>query len=117
MDKTEVKVMKKILSANDKIAKELRYDLTKKRINFMIECIFTLDYEIYGNGQGSLKELVYDPAEKLKAIFQKWDSHFVLFVEAAELEMIEAQGSDDAIHMVKQQILLFPLFQLFVDLM
>ncbi|MFC2168335.1 hypothetical protein ACFLRW_05060 [Acidobacteriota bacterium] len=70
----------------------------------MIECIFTLDYEIYGNGQGSLKELVYDPAEKLKAIFQKWNSQFVLFVEAAELEMIEAQGSDVAIHMVKQQI-------------
>ena len=35
----------------------------------MIECIFTIDYEIYGNGQGSLKELVYDPMERLLAIF------------------------------------------------
>ena len=24
----------------------------------MIECVFTVDYEIYGNGQGSLRELV-----------------------------------------------------------
>ena len=37
----------------------------------MIQCIFTIDYEIYGNGTGSLKELVYDPAKKLAAIFQK----------------------------------------------
>ena len=35
MDKTEVKVMKKILSANDKIAEELRTDLKSKEINFI----------------------------------------------------------------------------------
>lgn len=35
----------------------------------MLECIFTIDYEIYGNGEGSLKELVYEPAKHLKAIF------------------------------------------------
>ena len=35
MDKTEVKVMKEILSENDKIAAELRDDLTKKSINFI----------------------------------------------------------------------------------
>ena len=28
----------------------------------MIECIFTIDYEIYGNGEGSLQQLVYEPA-------------------------------------------------------
>ena len=32
----------------------------------MIECIFTIDYEIYGNGEGSLKELVFEPASVLK---------------------------------------------------
>ena len=36
----------------------------------MIECIFTLNYEIYGNGAGSLKELVHDPAERLREIFE-----------------------------------------------
>ena len=73
----------------------------------MIECIFTLDYEIYGNGEGSLRELVYEPAEKLKAIFEKWNARFVAFVEVAELEVIEAQGSDPAIDLVKNQIRAF----------
>lgn len=70
----------------------------------MIECIFTIDYEIYGNGEGSLKELVYEPSEKLRAIFRKWNAHFVFFVEVAELEMIEAKGTDRDINLVKQQI-------------
>jgi hypothetical protein len=70
----------------------------------MIDCIFTLDYEIYGNGEGSLRELVYEPAEKLKSIFLKEGYRFVVFVEVAELEMIEAKGTDPAIDLVKRQI-------------
>lgn len=70
----------------------------------MIECIFTIDYEIYGNGEGSLRKLVYEPAERLKATFNKWNAHFILFVEAAELEMIEAKGTDSTIDLVKEQI-------------
>ena len=70
----------------------------------MIECIFTIDYEIYGSGEGSLKELVYEPAETLKTIFEKYQVRFVTFVEAAEFEMIEASGTDPAIDLVKRQI-------------
>jgi hypothetical protein len=70
----------------------------------MIECIFTIDYEIYGNGKGSLKDLVYEPAERLKAIFEAHGTRFVTFVEAAELEAIEAKGTDSAIDLVKQQL-------------
>ncbi|MCD4692063.1 MAG: hypothetical protein K8R79_04040 [Calditrichales bacterium] len=70
----------------------------------MIECIFTIDYEIYGNGEGSLRKLVYEPAERLMSIFRKWNVRFVAFVEVAELEMIEAKGTDTAIHLVKNQI-------------
>ena len=70
----------------------------------MIECIFTIDYEIYGNGQGSLRELVYEPAERLKEIFRKWNVRFVIFVEVAELEMIESKGTDPAIDLIKNQI-------------
>jgi hypothetical protein len=70
----------------------------------MIECIFTIDYEIYGNGEGSLRELVYEPAERLAAIFRKHEKRFVAFVEAAELEVIEAQSTDPAIELVKAQI-------------
>jgi hypothetical protein len=70
----------------------------------MIECIFTLDYEIYGNGTGSLDGLVYGPAHRLGEIFRKWDARFVNFVEVAEYEKIEAFGSDPLIDLVKKQI-------------
>jgi len=70
----------------------------------MVEIIFTLDYEIYGNGGGSLKELVYEPAQKLTAVFKKWNARFVAFIEVAELEIIETSGTDKAIDLVKNQV-------------
>jgi hypothetical protein len=70
----------------------------------MIECVFTLDYEIYGNGTGALNELVYEPTENLLRVFEKWDARFVNYVEVSEFEMIEAAGTDAAIRMVKQQV-------------
>lgn len=70
----------------------------------MIDFIFTLDYEIYGNGEGSLRHLVHDPAAKLTALFRKRNARFVLFVEAAELERIEQEHSDTFIHKVRRQI-------------
>lgn len=70
----------------------------------MIECVFTLDYEIYGNGQGSLRELVYEPAEALRAVFLKHGVRFVNFVEAAEFERLEEARSDPGIDLVTQQI-------------
>lgn len=70
----------------------------------MIEIVFTIDYEIYGNGDGSLKELVYEPTEKLIEIFKEKKSRFVAFVEAAELEIIEERGSDGHAEKVKHQI-------------
>lgn len=73
----------------------------------MIECIFTIDYEIYGNGEGYLEELVFAPAEKLSDMFKKENCRFVAFVEAAELELIEANATDPAIDKVKNQIQMF----------
>jgi hypothetical protein len=70
----------------------------------MIECVFTIDYEIYGNGQGSLSELVHEPAEKLREVFQRANARFVAFVETAEFEAIESKGTDSAIGLVKKQI-------------
>lgn len=70
----------------------------------MVECIFTLDYEIYGNGSGSLAELVHDPAARLKETFQRHRVPFVNFVEVAELEKIEEHGTDRAIDDVKRQV-------------
>ena len=70
----------------------------------MIECIFTIDYEIYGNGEGSLQELIYEPAERLRTIFTRCGARFVTFVEVAELERIEDQGTDPAVILVKNQV-------------
>jgi hypothetical protein len=70
----------------------------------MIECIFTIDYEIYGNGEGSLGELVYEPTRQLKKIFDQAGVKCVVFVEAAELEVIENSGTDPVIHEVKNQV-------------
>jgi len=70
----------------------------------MIECIFSIDYEIYGNGEGLLDELVYEPARKLKNIFDQSGVKIVVFVETAELEKIETFGTDPAISKVKGQI-------------
>ena len=70
----------------------------------MIECIFTIDYEIYGNGEGSLKELIFEPAERLKTIFDQLGAKFVVFVEAAELKTIDAFRSDHCIEEIKDQI-------------
>jgi len=70
----------------------------------MIECIFTIDYEIYGNGNGSLRELVYEPTQRLMATFKEWDARFVTFVEAAELDKIEESRTDDSIAAVREQV-------------
>ena len=63
-----------------------------------------MDYEVYGSGDGGLRELVYEPAERLKEIFSEQKKRFVVFVEAAEFEMIEAAGTDHSIDLVKRQI-------------
>ena len=70
----------------------------------MIECVFTLDYEIYGNGTGSLGDLVYEHASQLADLFQRHGARFVVFVEAAELARIEACGADPMIGLVKEQV-------------
>jgi hypothetical protein len=70
----------------------------------MIEFIFTIDYEIYGNGTGSLDDLIYEPARRLKNLFEKHNARFVAFIEAVELEKIEAYGTDPTIDGIKKQI-------------
>jgi hypothetical protein len=70
----------------------------------MIECIFTIDYEIYGNGQGSLRGLVHEPARRLMSVFEEWNVRFVNFVEVAELQKIEECRTDEAIADVRCQV-------------
>lgn len=54
-----------------------------------MECVFTLDYEIYGNGEGSLRELVLDPTQRLAELFREFSAPFVVFAEALEFAKME----------------------------
>jgi len=70
----------------------------------MIECIFTLDYEIYGNGQGSLRDVVLDPTQRLAEVFQEFDAPFVVFAEAVEFARMEEAQSDPDTAGVRAQL-------------
>src|SRR5262245_21890234 len=70
----------------------------------MIECVFTIDYEMYGNGHGRLSDLVYEPTARLTELFCKHAARFVPFVEAAELEIIESKGTDTGSSAVRRQV-------------
>jgi hypothetical protein len=70
----------------------------------MIDCIFTIDYEIYGNGEGSLNELVFEPTRRLMDLFQERNATFVAFAEAIEFRKIEEFGTDEGIGNVKNQL-------------
>jgi len=70
----------------------------------MIECIFTIDYEIYGNGTGDLRDLVYEPALRLRDLFQRKGVRFVNFVEPLEFSKIEKAGVDATSAKVREQI-------------
>jgi peptidoglycan/xylan/chitin deacetylase (PgdA/CDA1 family) len=70
----------------------------------MIECIFTLDYEIYGNGQGSVRDLVLSPTQRLAELFQEFDAPFVVFAEAVEFAKMEEAQSDPDIAEVRKQL-------------
>lgn len=70
----------------------------------MIECVFTLDYEIYGNGEGSLRDLVLDPTRRLAELFQEFGALFVVFAEAVEFARMEETQSDPDTARVRAQL-------------
>jgi hypothetical protein len=55
-------------------------------------------------GTGGLRELIYEPAAGLMDVFRRRNARFVAFVEVAELERIEACGTDPTIDLVKRQV-------------
>lgn len=70
----------------------------------MIECILTVDYEVYGNGDGSLRSHVYEPMERLMRVLDMAHATCVVFVEVAELDRMEQERSDPGIGEVRGQI-------------
>ena len=72
--------------------------------NVMTEIIFSVDYELYGNGDGTLRDLVLEPAAALAEVFDRNDAKFVVFVEALELARIKRADADPDIGPVCDQI-------------
>lgn len=70
----------------------------------MIECVFTLDYEIYGSGEGSLRDLVLEPTQRLAEIFQEFGAPLVIFTEAVEFAKMEEAQSDPDTANVRAQL-------------
>jgi hypothetical protein len=70
----------------------------------MIEVIFSIDYELYGDGHGSLQDLVLEPAARLANVFHRSGVRFVAFVEALELARIRDASADPDIGPVCEQI-------------
>jgi hypothetical protein len=66
--------------------------------------ILTVDYEIFGNGQGCLQHCVVQPATQLLRVAEKFQAPVTLFAEAAELMAMEEQIGPGAVHDVRRQL-------------
>ena len=64
----------------------------------MYNIIFTLDYEIHGNGDGSPMELMVAPTWKLIKQLEKYNAKLTIMADVAEIikfiEYKEKYGSD-----------------------
>ena len=65
----------------------------------MLNVIFTLDYEIHGNGDGSPYELMVEPTARLLDLFDKYNAKLTIMADVAEIlkfgEYREKFGRDD----------------------
>jgi hypothetical protein len=65
----------------------------------MLHVIFTLDYEIHGNGEGSPNALMVRPTERLMGLFDEYGAKLTLLPDVAEIlkfkEHKERTGRDD----------------------
>jgi len=65
----------------------------------MIKVLFTLDYEIHGNGQGKPTELMVEPTYRLMKLLDKYGAKLTIMADVAEIlkfkEYYEESGKDD----------------------
>jgi len=58
----------------------------------MIGFIFSLDYEIHGNGSGDFRKLLLEPTEKMLSIFEEYGAKLSIMVEVAEILALKKYG-------------------------
>jgi hypothetical protein len=65
----------------------------------MLQMIFTLDYEIHGNGEGSPCKLMVEPTDRLLRLFDEYGAKLTIMADVAEIlkfkEYKEETGRDD----------------------
>lgn len=65
----------------------------------MFKVIFTVDYEIHGNGDGCPYSLMVEPTYRILDLFDRYDAKLTIMAEVAEIlkfkEYKEEYGSDD----------------------
>lgn len=66
--------------------------------------ILTVDYEVFGNGQGCLKHCVVEPASRLLRVADRFGAPVTLFAETAELMAMEREMGPGAVQSVRAQL-------------
>jgi len=65
----------------------------------VVTVIFTLDYEIHGNGEGCSYELMVEPTDRLLRLFSQHNAKLTIMADVAEIlkfkEYAEHHGKDD----------------------
>jgi hypothetical protein len=68
----------------------------------MLNAIFTLDYEIHGNGKGDPFALMVEPTRRLMDVFERYGAKLTIMADVAEIlkfkEYRERTGRDDFHH-------------------
>ena len=70
----------------------------------MLNLIFTLDYEIHGNGDGSPDSLMIKPTYRLLKIMEKYGAKLTIFADMAEIIKFNEyyqRTNDDKFHFLK----------------
>jgi hypothetical protein len=65
----------------------------------MLRVLFTLDYEIHGNGEGSPHALMFEPTDRMLRLFEEYGAKLTIMADVAEIlkfrEYAEKTGRDD----------------------
>lgn len=64
--------------------------------NAMIHVLFTLDYEIHGNGEGSPLELMVAPTDRMLGQFDKFGARLTILADVAEILKFKEYGGEAA---------------------
>src|ERR1039457_1927212 len=62
----------------------------------MLNVIFTLDYEIHGNGEGCPHELMIEPTERLLRLFGEYGAKLTIMADVAEILKFKEFPSQNA---------------------